>query len=48
MFTIETVETPDRILVTGRGDGGFCFFWVSFRIRGLDMVYKKNFFRTGL
>jgi len=30
MFTIKTVETPDRILVTGRGDGGFTSFGFLF------------------
>ena len=25
MWTIKTVESPDRILVTGRGDGGAFF-----------------------
>jgi len=40
MWTIKTVESPDRILVTGRGDGGAFFgflfafaFWVWITIK---------------
>ena len=44
MFTIKTVETPDRILVTGRGDGGFAFFGFLFVFAGWIWLIWGNFF----
>ena len=44
MFTIKTVETPDRILVTGRGDGGFAFFGFLFVFAGWIWIIWGNFF----
>ena len=45
MFTIKTVETPDRILVTGRGDGGFAFFGFLFIFAGWIWFISGNFTR---
>ena len=44
MFTIKIVETPDRILVTGRGDGGFAFFGFLFVFAGWIWFIWGNFF----
>ena len=44
MFTIKTVETPDRISVTGRGDGGFAFFGFLFIFAGWIWLMWGNFF----
>ena len=44
MFTIKTIETADRILVTGRGDGGFAFFGFLFVFAGWIWITWGNFF----
>ena len=44
MFTVKTVQTPDRILVTGRGDGGFAFFGFLFIFAGWIWFIWGNFF----
>ena len=44
MFTIKTVETPDRISVTGRGDGGFVSFAFLFIFVGWIWLMWGNFF----
>ena len=44
MFKIKTAETPDRILVTGRGDGGFAFFGFLFIFAGWIWFIWGNFF----
>ena len=41
MWTIKTVETPDRILVTGRGGGGIIFFVCLFGIAFLLWITLK-------
>ena len=43
MFTIKTVETPDRILVTGRGDGGFTSFGFLFTFACRIWFIWENF-----
>ena len=44
MFTVKTVQTPDRILVTGREDGGFASFGFFFIFAGWIWFIWGNFF----